>query len=104
MDSSAPLESSETIERGRSIAQTRRPRSPDEETIRRKIIVQVKGGGVKRGDVATLLGDVNNQKAAGGILLTLEKPTKPMRDEAADAGRYESRASGTPRIIRKSNC
>ena len=47
--------------------------------------------GVKRGDVATLLGDVNNQKAAGGILLTLEKPTKPMRDEAADAGRYESK-------------
>src|ERR1035441_2310161 len=35
---------------------------------RRKTIVQVKGGGVKRGDVATLLGDVNNQKAAGGIL------------------------------------
>jgi hypothetical protein len=58
---------------------------------RRKIIVQVKGGGVKRGDVATLLGDVNNQKAAGGILLTLEKPTKPMRDEAADAGRYQSK-------------
>jgi site-specific DNA-methyltransferase (adenine-specific) len=57
---------------------------------RRKIIVQVKGGGVKRGDVATLLGDVNNQKAAGGILLTLEKPTKPMRDGAADAGRYQS--------------
>jgi hypothetical protein len=51
---------------------------------RRKIIVQVKGGGVKRGDV-------NNQKAAGGILLTLEKPTKPMRDEAADACRYESK-------------
>lgn len=58
---------------------------------RRKIIVQVKGGGVKRNDVATLLGDVNNQKAAGGILLTLEKPTKPMRDEAVDAGRYESK-------------
>jgi len=50
------------------------------------------------------LGDVNNQKAAGGILLTLEKPTKPMRDEAVDAGRYESRASGTTRIIQKSNC
>ena len=58
---------------------------------RRKLIVQVKGGGVKRGDVATLLGDVNNQKAAGGILLTLEKPTGPMRDEAADAGRYQSK-------------
>ena len=58
---------------------------------RRKLIVQVKGGGVKRNDVATLLGDVNNQQAAGGILLTLEKPTKPMRDEAADAGRYQSK-------------
>ena len=62
----------------------------DSKDERRKLIVQVKGGGVKRGDVATLLGDVNNQKAAGGILLTLEKPTKPMRDEAADAGRYQS--------------
>jgi len=58
---------------------------------RRKIIVQVKGGDVKRGGVATLLGDVNKQKTAGGILLILEKPTKPMRDEAADAGRYESK-------------
>ncbi len=36
-------------------------------------------------------GDVNNQKAAGGILLTLETPTNPMRDEAVDAGRYESK-------------
>jgi len=62
----------------------------DSKDERRKLIVQVKGGGVKRNDVATLLGDVNNQKAAGGILLTLEKPTKPMRDEAADAGRYQS--------------
>jgi hypothetical protein len=52
--------------------------------------VQVKGGGVQRNDVATLLGDVNNQKFVGGVLVTLEKPTKPMREEAADAGRYTS--------------
>ncbi len=58
---------------------------------REKIIVQVKGGGVNRGDVATLLGDVNNQKAAAGVLITLEKPTKQMRMEAADAGRYTSK-------------
>ena len=58
---------------------------------RERILVQVKGGGVKRNDVATLLGDVNNQKFAAGILLTLEKPTKPMREEAADAGRYTSK-------------
>ena len=58
---------------------------------REKILVQVKGGGVKRNDMATLLGDVNNQKFVGGILITLEKPTKPMREEAADAGRYTSK-------------
>ena len=58
---------------------------------RRRIIVQVKGGGVNRGDVARLVGDANNQKAAGGILLTLEKPSKPMRNEAAEAGRYQSK-------------
>jgi adenine specific DNA methylase Mod len=58
---------------------------------REKILVQVKGGGVQRNDVATLLGDVNNQKFVAGILITLEKPTKPMREEAADAGRYASK-------------
>jgi hypothetical protein len=62
-----------------------------EEAVRQKILVQVKGGGVQRNDVSTLLGDVNNQKFVGGILITLEKPTKPMREEAADAGRYESK-------------
>jgi hypothetical protein len=61
------------------------------EAVRQKILVQIKGGGVQRNDVSTLLGDVNNQKFAGGILITLEKPTKPMREEAADAGRYESK-------------
>ena len=65
------------------------PRS--EPVHREKIIVQVKGGGVNRGDVATLLGDVENQKAAGGALITLEKPSKQMRTEAADAGRYTSK-------------
>jgi len=65
------------------------PRS--EPVHREKIIVQVKGGGVNRGDVATLLGDVENQKAAGGVLITLEKPSKQMRTEAADAGRYASK-------------
>ena len=34
---------------------------------------------------------MNNQKAAGGVLITLEKPTKQMRTEAADAGRYASK-------------
>jgi site-specific DNA-methyltransferase (adenine-specific) len=67
------------------------PSLKTEEPYREKIIVQVKGGGVNRGDVATLLGDVENQKAAGGVLITLEKPSKQMRTEAADAGRYTSK-------------
>ena len=58
---------------------------------REKILVQVKGGGIQRNDVSTLLGDVNNQKFVGGILITLEKSSKPMRIEAADAGRYTSK-------------
>jgi len=45
---------------------------------------------VKRSDVATLIGDVANQKFAAGVLVTLEPPTKPMREEAADAGRYKA--------------
>jgi len=67
------------------------PSMKSEPVHREKIIVQVKGGGVNRGDVATLLGDVENQKAAGGVLITLEKPSKQMRTEAADAGRYTSK-------------
>jgi hypothetical protein len=58
---------------------------------RERILVQVKGGAVQRGDVARLLGDVNNQNFVAGILITLEKPTRPMREEAADAGRYQSK-------------
>jgi hypothetical protein len=67
------------------------PAMRNEPVHREKIIVQVKGGGVNRGDVATLLGDVENQKAAGGVLITLDKPSKQMRTEAADAGRYASK-------------
>jgi site-specific DNA-methyltransferase (adenine-specific) len=67
------------------------PAVRSEPVHREKIIVQVKGGGVNRGDVATLLGDVENQKAAGGVLVTLDKPSKQMRTEAADAGRYSSK-------------
>ena len=62
--------------------------SKDREPISRKILVQVKGGHVGRGDVVQLLGDVNNQKFSAGVFITLESPTKPMKIEAADAGNY----------------
>ena len=53
--------------------------------------MQVKGGGTGAKDIRDLIGTVENQKAIGGILITLDKPTKPMRDEAASAGRFESK-------------
>ena len=52
--------------------------------------MQVKSGAVKRGDVATLLGDVGNQKAVAGILITLDPPTEAMQRETVEAGRYTS--------------
>jgi site-specific DNA-methyltransferase (adenine-specific) len=51
----------------------------------------IKGGGVKRDDIATLLGTVENQKAMGGVLITLEAPTKPMVRESVEAGRYKTK-------------
>ena len=53
------------------------------------IIVQVKSGGVKRGDIATLKGDSEREKAPIGILITLDEPTRPMLEEAVTAGSYE---------------
>ena len=55
----------------------------------KKIIVQVKSGGVKRGDIATLKGDMEREKAKIGAFITLEEPTRPMKEEAISAGFYE---------------
>ncbi|MFZ0892287.1 MAG: DNA methyltransferase [Thermoplasmata archaeon] len=55
----------------------------------RTILIQVKSGGVHRGDVATLSGDMSREGAAIGALVTLEPTTEPMRKEAASAGFYE---------------
>ena len=55
---------------------------------REKMIVQVKGGGIGAKETHDLIGTVENQKAIGGVLITLDKPTKQMRAEAADAGHF----------------
>ena len=68
-----------------------RARPQPKSVHREKIIVQIKGGGTGAKDIRDLIGTVENQKAIGGILITLDKPTKPMRDEAASAGRFESK-------------
>ena len=55
----------------------------------KRIIVQVKSGQVQRGDIATLKGDMEREKAEIGLFITLEEPTEPMRQEAVSAGFYE---------------
>lgn len=53
-----------------------------------RMIFQVKSGGVKRSDIATLNSDRQRENAALAVFLSLEEPTKPMRDEALAAGIY----------------
>ena len=54
------------------------------------IIVSVKGGKTGPKDVRDLKGTVEREKAAMGILITLDPPTEEMRIEAATAGAYQS--------------
>ncbi len=72
---------------------------PNDET--RTVILSVKAGQqIHRNMVHELRGVVERERAAMGVLLTMKPPTKPMREEAASAGMYES-AWGTatfPRI------
>jgi len=53
-----------------------------------KVIFQVKSGGVGRGDIATLRGDMAREQAEMGVFITLENPTGPMTKEAKAVGQY----------------
>lgn len=59
-----------------------------------KIIFQVKSGGVKRSDIATLRGDMGREEAALAVLITLEDPSKPMVAEAKAAEQYKHEDMG----------
>lgn len=56
----------------------------------KKIVVQVKSGHVKVGDIRDLKGVVERERAVIGAFITLEEPTAPMKMEAVSAGFYES--------------
>lgn len=60
----------------------------DNSSKAKRIIVQVKSGKVNRGQVATLIGDMKDQGAELGIFITLQKPTRPMRELALSQGVY----------------
>jgi DNA modification methylase len=54
-----------------------------------KIVFQVKSGGIKRSDVATLRGDMEREQAAMAVLIILEKATPSMIEDAKAAGIYQ---------------
>ncbi len=56
----------------------------------KRVIVQVKSGHVKSGDIRDLLGTVNTEGAAMGVFITLEKPSRDMQAAAVSAGFYNS--------------
>lgn len=66
-----------------------------------KIVFQVKSGKVGRGDIAKLNNDRTREEAELAILLTLQKPTDPMKKEASAAGLYEHKVMGKsyPRVL-----
>jgi len=55
-----------------------------------KVVVQVKSGKVKSGDIRDLKGTVERERAAIGVFITLELPTQDMLREALAGGYYES--------------
>ena len=55
-----------------------------------KAVIQIKGGRVSSPQVRDLAGVVEREKAALGLFISLEPPTRDMRQEAAAAGFYRS--------------
>ena len=56
--------------------------------IAKKAIVQVKSGNASVKDIRDLGHVIDREKAAIGIFITLEFPTRPMKEESAKAGIY----------------
>lgn len=66
----------------------------------KQIILSVKGGKTDVTHVRDLVGVLDREKAQIGVLISLQAPTRPMREEAANAGFYRSPWDGRdyPRV------
>ena len=53
-----------------------------------KAIFQVKSGGANRATLATLNSDRLREKAEFGVLISMDKPTKSMKEEVIAAGKF----------------
>lgn len=63
-----------------------------------QMILSVKGGKLKPGDVRDLVGVVSREQAAMGGFLSMHEPTKAMKAEAAQAGMFAYADVSYPRI------
>lgn len=57
---------------------------------RERVIVSVKSGGVNASMIRDLKGTLEREKAPLGLFITLEEPSRPMKQEAAEAGFWHS--------------
>jgi hypothetical protein len=64
----------------------------------KQIIISVKAGHTGRAHVHELRGVVDREEAVIGVLISMQEPTKPMREEAATAGFYTSPWGKHPRL------
>ena len=62
----------------------------DKNNEMQSVVVSVKSGGVNSGMVRDLKGTLEREKAAIGLFVTLEEPSKEMLLEASTAGSYHS--------------
>jgi DNA modification methylase len=62
----------------------------DEKETLKRVLVQVKSGHVQRNTMGELRGTIEREHAEMGMLITLDPPTKPMHQEAVEAGTYYS--------------
>jgi len=58
------------------------------------VVISVKAGHVTANHVRDLRGVVERERAAIGVLISMEEPTKPMATEAVTAGFFESKTWG----------
>ncbi|MGW3442995.1 DNA methyltransferase [Streptomyces sp. NPDC001076] len=61
-----------------------------------RVLVSVKGGATNPGHVRDLIGTVASQKAAMGVFICMNKPTKAMIEAANHSGVYKHPGNGQP--------
>ncbi len=64
----------------------------------KQVIFSVKAGGTNASHIRDLHGVIDREKAAIGVLITMEAPTKPMKSEAASGGIYSSPWGNHPKL------